>query len=122
MKHKPFFHFSSIKKIILLISLFPVVLSAQPKIYTLDDAINQALLKNKGITISQLNVSKAGASVNEAFGYALPSLDWSGGFSHFLKKPKTPFPDFGALLTNATYSILFDENVIPRDESKYVPV
>jgi outer membrane protein TolC len=33
-----------------------------------------------------------------------------------------PFPDFQALLTNATYSILFDENVIPRDDNKYVPV
>jgi len=73
MKQKTFFPFSSIKKIILLISLFPLVLSAQPKVYTIDDAINQALLKNKGIAISQLNVSKAGAYVNEAFGYALPS-------------------------------------------------
>ena len=122
MKRKTFFPFSIIKKIILLFLIIPFVISAQPKVYTIDDAINQALLKNKGIAISQLNVSKAGAYVNEAFGYALPSLDWSGGFSHFLKKPKTPFPDFGALLTNATYSILFDENVIPRDESKYVPV
>jgi len=33
-----------------------------------------------------------------------------------------PFPDFTALLTNATYSILFDENVIPRDENKFLPV
>ena len=33
-----------------------------------------------------------------------------------------PFPDFEALLTNATYSILFDEGVIPRDDSKYLPM
>lgn len=33
-----------------------------------------------------------------------------------------PFPDFEALLTNATYSILFDEQVIPRDNNKFVPI
>ncbi|RPI61904.1 MAG: TolC family protein, partial [Ignavibacteriales bacterium] len=35
---------------------------------------------------------------------------------------KMPFPDFEALLTNATYSILFDEQVIPRDNNKFVPI
>jgi outer membrane protein TolC len=98
------------------------VISAQPKIYTLEDAIGQALMNNKNISVSQLEVSKASATVAEAFGYALPKLDLSGNFSHFIKKPKIPFPDFEALLTNATYSILFDENVIPRDDSKYMPV
>lgn len=32
------------------------------------------------------------------------------------------FPDFASLLQNATYSILFDENVIPRDNNKFRPV
>ena len=122
MKQKTFLLSFNIKKIILLLILIPFVISAQPKIYTLDDAIGQALRNNKSITISQMDVKKAGATVNEAFGYALPRLDLSGNFSHFIKKPLMPFPDFEALLTNATYSILFDEGVIPRDDSKYLPM
>ena len=122
MKQKTFLPSFNIKKIILLLILIPFVISAQPKIYTLDDAIGQALRNNKSITISQMDVKKAGATVNEAFGYALPRLDLSGNFSHFIKKPLMPFPDFEALLTNATYSILFDEGVIPRDDSKYLPM
>ena len=122
MKQKTFLLSFNIKKIILLIILIPFVISAQTKIYTLDDAIGQALRNNKSITISQMDVKKAGATVNEAFGYALPRLDLSGNFSHFIKKPLMPFPDFEALLTNATYSILFDEGVIPRDDSKYLPM
>ena len=122
MKQKTFLLSFNIKKIILLLILIPFVISAQPKIYTLEDAIGQALRNNKSITISQMDVKKAGATVNEAFGYALPRLDLSGNFSHFIKKPLMPFPDFEALLTNATYSILFDEGVIPRDDSKYLPM
>lgn len=122
MKQKTFFPFIDIKKIVLLCSIIPFVISAQPKIYTLEDAIGQALMNNKSITISQMDVKKAGATVDEAFGYALPKLDLAGNFSHFIKKPKIPFPDFEALLTNATYSILFDEGVIPRDDNKYLPV
>jgi outer membrane protein len=114
------------KKGLLFISLSVFLLSrlvdAQPQILTLDEAIQLALENNKDIKVSYMNTEKSEAAVREAFGYALPSVDVAAGFSHFLKKPKMPFPDFGALLTNATYSILFDENVIPRDESKFVPV
>jgi outer membrane protein TolC len=114
------------KKGFLFISLSVLLLSglvnAQTQILTLEEAIQLALENNKDIKVSYLNTEKSSAAVREAFGYALPSLDASADFSHFLKKPKMPFPDFQALLTNATYSILFDENIIPRDESKYVPV
>ncbi len=95
---------------------------SQSKIYTLDDAIQTALNNNRDIKVAELDVEKSQDAVDEAFGYALPSLDLSANFNHFLKKPKTPFPDFEALLTNATYSILFDESVIPRDNSKYKPI
>ena len=114
------------KKVLLFISLSVFLLSGivntQTKIYTLDEAINTALENNRDINISFLNTEKSRAQVREAFGYALPTVDVAADFSHFLKKPKMPFPDFEALLTNATYSILFDENVIPRDESKFLPV
>ena len=104
---------------IFLLFIFQISSPAQSKVYTLDEAINTAINNNRDITISVMNVKKSGAAVDEAFGYALPSLNLSGNFSHFLEKPKMSFPDFGALLQNATYSILFDENVIPRDENKF---
>ena len=88
--------------ICILTSLFNINSSAQERILTLDAAVNIALKKNRDISIAVLNVQKAGAAVDEAFGYALPSLDLSGSFSHFLKKPKMLFPDFEALLTNAS--------------------
>jgi len=108
--------------ILITILLLPHLSFAQVKIYTLDEAINTAIANNRDINISVLNTQKSQAAVNEAYGYAMPTIDASANFSHFLEKPKTPFPDFQALLTNATYSILFDEGVIPRDNSKYVPV
>ncbi len=94
----------------------------QEKAITLNNAINMALKNNRDIEIAKMEVKKADAAVGEAFGYALPSVDVSANFSHFLQKPKTSFPDFGAMLTNATYNILFEEKVIPRDNSKFLPV
>lgn len=105
-----------------LVLAIQILTSAQTKVYTLDEAINTALSSNRDITISVMNVKKAGAAVDEAFGYALPSLDLSGSFSHFLEKPKMSFPDFGSLLQNATYSILFDEHILTRDENKFKPI
>jgi outer membrane protein TolC len=96
--------------------------NAQSRIITLDDAIHLALENNTDIKISLMNTQRSRAAVREAFGYALPSLDLSANFAHFLKKPKMPFPDFEALLTNATYSILFDEGVLPRDDNKFRPM
>ncbi len=110
--------FSTVITLILLF-VFQISLSAQSKVYTLDEAINTAINNNRDITISVMNVKKSGAAVDEAFGYALPSVNLNGSFTRFLEKPKTPFPDFEAMLTNAAYSILFDEGVIPRDDNKY---
>ena len=108
--------------VIIILSVFSSGGFSQSKIYTLDEAIQTALNDNRDIKVAELDVEKSKDAVDEAFGYALPTLDLSARFNHFLQKPKTPFPDFEALLTNATYSILFDENVIPRDNSKYKPI
>jgi len=89
---------------------------------TLDESIETALSNNREIKIAKLDVEKAEEAVNEAFGYALPSFDLSANFSHFLSKPKMAFPDFEALLTNATYNILFNEGVLPQDNSKFLPM
>jgi outer membrane protein len=122
MNQNSFYFRHTLFKLFLLFIFFQFSLSAQSKVYTLDEAINMSLRNNKDIQISVMNVKKSGAAVSEAFGYALPSLDLSGNFSHFLRKPKMSFPDFSILLQNATYSILFDENLIPRDENKFKPV
>ena len=108
--------------ILLTLILLPHLTSAQMKVFTLDEAINTAISNNRDINISVLNTEKSQAAVNEAYGYAMPTIDATANFSHFLEKPKMPFPNFEALLTNATYSILFDEGVIARDDSKFVPV
>lgn len=110
------------KNLALIFLIFFLQVAAQEKNLTLDDAISLALNNNTDIKISLLNVQKADAAVDEAFGYALPSLDFSANFSHFIEKPKMPFPDFEALLRNSTYAILFDENIIPRNNSKFLPL
>ncbi|MBU1097953.1 MAG: hypothetical protein CVV23_07380 [Ignavibacteriae bacterium HGW-Ignavibacteriae-2] len=98
------------------------VLYGQQKIFTLEEAINTVLKNNRDVLVAKMNVEKANAAVDEAFGYALPSLDVSGNLAHMLEKPKTPFPDFEALLTNATYGILFEEKVLPEDNNKFLPI
>ncbi len=107
--------------------LFSFILSFVPYFgqeaqVALDDAIKMAIENNRGIEIAKMDVDKSHAAVSEAFGYALPSVDVSAGFTHFLQKPKVPFPDFEAMLNNSTYGVLFDENLIPYDQSKFMPM
>jgi outer membrane protein len=88
----------------------------------LESAIQMALQNNREIEIAKMEVKKSDAAVSEAFGYALPTVDLTAGFTHFLEKPKTSFPDFGAMLNNSTYGVLFDEGVLPRDDNKFLPM
>lgn len=108
--------------LLLCIIAFQVTLKAQQEVFTIESAVKTALQNNREVVVAQMNVDKSESAVREAFGYALPSVDVSGQFYHFLKKPKMAFPDFAALLGNATYGILFDEGVLPRDDSKFKPV
>ncbi len=108
--------------IISLLLLSSNFLLSQTKQYSLEDAIRTALENNYETKSRLLEITKAQAAVSEAYGYALPSVDFKTGFNHFLETPKIPFPNFQSMLTNATYSILFDENVLPRDNSKYMPM
>jgi len=105
----------------LLQSIFALC-SAQTVRMDINGAILKALKNNNNVRIANMDVVKAETAVNEAYGYAYPTVDFSTDFSHFLTKPKTPFPDFEALLTNATYKILFDEKVLPQDDNKYLPI
>ncbi|MCS7053903.1 MAG: TolC family protein [Ignavibacterium sp.] len=110
------------KKILIVVLILSSQIFSQQKTITINDAINLALNNNTDIKVALLNVQKADAAVDEAFGYALPTVDFSANFSHFIEKPRMPFPDFAALLRNATYAILFDENIIPRDNRKFLPI
>jgi len=106
----------------LISSLLWVAGASAQRILTIDDAVQIALEHNRDIKIAKLEIDKAQARVDGAFGYAYPSIDFSAGFSHFLQKPKMPFPDFGAMLNNATYGVLFKEDVIPYDADKLLPI
>lgn len=110
------------KKFLIVVLILSSQIFSQQKTITINDAINLALKNNTDIKVALLNVQKANAAVDEAFGYALPTVDFSANFSHFIEKPRMPFPDFAALLRNATYAILFDENIIPRDNRKFLPL
>ncbi len=108
---------------LLIISvLFPIRAISEETKLTLEDAIKIGLNNNKDVKIAFMNIRKAEAAVDQAFGYALPSVDFSASFSHYIETPKMPFIDFEAMLTNASYALLFKEHVIPEDPSKYVPV
>lgn len=112
-------------KVLLLLSLFFLdfgLINAQSLKLNLDDAINLALENNREILAADLEVRKANAAVREAYGYALPSVDLSASFTHFLQKPVMFFPDFEALLGNSIYGVLFNENLLPRDNSKFKPM
>ena len=112
------------KKLLFLtiIAISTLAASAQIKVYTLEDAIRTGLENNYDIKQAVLEIEKARAAVREAYGYAMPSVDLSAGFNHFVEKPKTAFPDFASMLTNATYGVLFDEGLLPRDNSKFLPM
>ncbi|MFP4369959.1 MAG: TolC family protein [Candidatus Kapaibacterium sp.] len=54
---------------------------------TLDQAIETALGGSSEINLAEMEVNKAQHQVNEAFGNALPSVDLSANFNHFLEQP-----------------------------------
>ena len=109
-------------KLVVFLVFFASSIFGQTKVFTLNEAIYTALKNNRDIKIATMEIQKAEAAVDEAFGYALPSLDISANLTHFISKPKMPFPDFRAMLNNATYGILFDEKVIPFNKNKFEPI
>jgi OMF family outer membrane factor len=90
----------------------------QTQILSLDDAIKIALENSSEKKMAELDIKQAKAQVNQAYGHALPTVDFSAQVSHFFEKPQIPFMDFEALLNNATYGVLFQEGVLEYDQSK----
>lgn len=64
------------------------------KIYTIEEAVKTALQKNPDLASARLDVDRADARVQEAWGYALPSINLTGQYSRALKKPVFFLPDF----------------------------
>lgn len=58
---------------------------------TLDDAIIQAVKKNRQLAIARLEMQKADAQVKEAYGYAMPNLSFGGTYTHTFKTPEIVF-------------------------------
>ncbi len=106
--------FGKFKNLIIMLPLgaflFTAVLQAQ-KSYTLEEAIEEALRNNHQAKMALSSIDSAEAVVDEAYGYAYPSVDLSGTYYRYIKKSKMPFPDFEAMLTNATYQIFAAEGV-----------
>ncbi|MBS4001486.1 MAG: TolC family protein [Desulfobulbaceae bacterium] len=113
----------NIKRMILCFIVLTAIASpAQSRetvVLKLDDAILKALNNNSQTKIAKMELTKANAAVKEAFGYALPTVDFSASLSHFLSVPKMPFPDFEAMLNNYTYKVLVDEALISEGDAKY---
>lgn len=93
-------------------------LQAQTKVMSLSDAVKYSIDHSSSTRTSQLTVAKANSAVDEYYGYAYPSVDLTAGFNRFISKSQIPFVNFSAMLNNATYGVLFNENVIPTDNSK----
>lgn len=75
---------------IVLVSVFFLSLSNSfsQKVLTLDEAINLALQSNKKLQSAIYDVKKADASVDEAFGLALPRVDLSANYTRYIEPMK----------------------------------
>lgn len=110
---------------ILLILIFYIILPKHfvfSKQLTLKEAIKYGVSNNKELKIQKMNIEKAEFAVKEARGNAFPSLEFNTSFYHYIQKPIFFFPDFLALLNNSTYGILFNEGLVPQDQTKLVPM
>ncbi len=64
------------------------------QVITLDDAVRLAVASNHDLASSKLEVGRADARVKEAWGSALPRIDFGGQYTRALKKPVFFLPDF----------------------------
>lgn len=67
--------------------------ASQPLSVTLENAVRSALKNNPELAAARHEVAQANAQLREAWGYALPSIDFSGRYSRALKKPVFFFPN-----------------------------
>ena len=60
---------------------------SQSKQLSLDEAVNYAIKNNPDAQAARLSVKKSGAAVNEAYGTAMPSINFSAGYTYNVLKP-----------------------------------
>lgn len=103
-----------------------IAISSAAQTLSLDEAIDLALKRNKSISVARLAVSRAESQVREAYGTALPSVNFSAGFNHNIQLPVFFFPNpatgqvaplrFGLTngynVTTQIQQILFNSSVI----------
>jgi outer membrane protein TolC len=84
---------------------------------SIDNAVRLAVKHNPDLESARLDVKRSDARVLEAWGYAMPSVDVSGQYTHFIDKPVTFFPD--VFLYGFMKAI---DSTIPKPTGKLVPV
>ena len=84
---------------------------------SIDNAVRLAVKHNPDLESARLDVKRSDARVLEAWGYAMPSVDVSGQYAHFIDKPVTFFPD--VFLYGFMKAI---DSTIPKPTGKLVPV
>ncbi len=67
-------------------------LQAQIRQLTLDNAVTLALEKNRDLQISGLEISKSAQKLREARGFALPTVEATGQYLHFIQRQVTFLP------------------------------
>ncbi len=120
MKEQRILKISRIACCILAVILFHNV-NAQAAKLTLDKAISTAVVNNRETKIALMEIDKARARVDEAFGYALPTVTFNANFYHYIQKAVFPFPDFRTMLQTSSLEIMMNEGLIPRDNSRLKP-
>jgi outer membrane protein TolC len=84
---------------------------------SIEEAIRLAIKQNSDLESVRLDVKRSDARVLEAWGYAMPSVDVSGQYMHFIDKPVTFFPDV------FLYGFMKEiDSTIPKPTGKLVPV
>jgi len=79
--------------LLLVVGLFILfstsMLTAQdgPRILSLQEAVRIALENNKELSAARLQVDRADAQIQEAWSYAMPSINLSGRYTNAVKKP-----------------------------------
>ncbi len=81
-----------------------------PRRLTIDDAVRIAMEKNSDLQSARLDVDRADARVQEAIGYALPTVDLSGRYTRSLKRPVFFLPDFNDLNSGRIVPIQIGSN------------
>src|SRR3990172_9732064 len=78
---------------------------SEPRIITVEQAVTIAMKKNKDLNTAQLEIDKANARVDEAWGYAMPSVDLSANYTRSLERPVFFLPDFANPGSNKTVPV-----------------